>query len=530
MEYRKGRRAMSDKITRDYDVPIVRQPTSASIVVIDDTEQNLYTISRYLRRAGYEVYEGRTGEEALRLARKKPGLVILDVKLPDIMGYEVCRRIKSDPETASIPVLHTSATFVETRDKVAGLDGGADAYLAAPIKPDELIATVRALLRMHEAEKKAEEVATQWQTTFDAISSGVCLIDRHGRIERCNAYMTKLVNRTAAELVGLRFDQFAALAEIGTEAYARMRETRRRQSQEIASKQRWWLVTVDPVIERDQALGGAVCITEDITERKTSEESLARAEKRLRNYASELEQRVYERTANLEESNKALESFCYTIAHDLRAPLRAIQGLTSILLEDYAPTFDEPGRDYAGRVMAAAERMDRLLQDLLTYGRISHHTIDIELLDLEQHVRGALSQYKSEVTAANAEVRIHKSMPSIWGNSTFLGQVLSNLIGNALKFRRPGVKPVITIGAEKKQDGVRVTVCDNGIGIAPEHTQRIFDVFERLHPADSIPGTGIGLAIVKRAVERMNGRIGVESKPGEGSCFWFELPEHARRP
>src|SRR5947209_3208091 len=164
-----------------------------TILYVDDDEANRRALTWVFEAAGFEVREAATGNEALRLAEDKPDLVVLDVNLPDINGFEVCRRIKMHPGTNSIPVLHLSACYTASTDKVHGLDCGADGYLTKPVEPQELVAHAHALLRVHEAEERTRAVARQWQATFDAISDGVCLFDPQGKVVRCNQALARLL-------------------------------------------------------------------------------------------------------------------------------------------------------------------------------------------------------------------------------------------------------------------------------------------------------------------------------------------------
>jgi signal transduction histidine kinase len=282
---------------------------------------------------------------------------------------------------------------------------------------------------------------------------------------------------------------------------------------------------------------------------KESELALRESEEHLRRYATELEHRVAERTANLAQSIQSLEGVLYHVAHDLRAPLRGMASFTNILVDEYAPQLDERGRDYAFRISSAAQRMDRLVQDLLAYGRLAHTAVPVVNLSLESEVNAALNHFSEEIEARDATVEVCRPLPPVKANAAVLNQILSNLLSNALKFVRTETRPHLRICAEEttsriesaaaKANGVptldvrlsalegrfvRVWIEDNGIGISPEYHERIFRMFERLHGVGAYPGTGIGLAIVRKGVERMGGRTGVESVPGVGSRFWLELP------
>jgi signal transduction histidine kinase len=236
----------------------------------------------------------------------------------------------------------------------------------------------------------------------------------------------------------------------------------------------------------------------------------------LRGARDALEERVRERT-------QELESFAYTISHDLRAPLRGMQGFSHALLEDYGERLDETGRDFARRIAAAAERLDALIQDLLTYSRLTHIDVRMEKVPLEEVVNQVLRDMAPEIRERKAQVRMAERLPPVRAHRVMLTQVLVNLVSNAIKFVARGVEPRVEIRAEPRDGRVRLWVEDNGIGIAAEYHERIFRMFERLNRQEDYPGTGIGLAIVRKATERMGGTAGVESEPGRGSRFWIEL-------
>jgi PAS domain S-box-containing protein len=249
----------------------------------------------------------------------------------------------------------------------------------------------------------------------------------------------------------------------------------------------------------------------------------ARLYEEIQRNAAELEDRVAERTAQLKSANSELDRFAYSVSHDLRAPLRAMQGFSQALLEDYAGELDPSGQDYARRINSASERMDRLIQDLLAYSRISREEMALQPVSLEQTVAEAMAHLEGDFQARQAQVRVEPPLPEVQAHRATLLQTVANLVSNAIKFTAPGVQPQVRLWAEDRGERVRLWVEDNGLGIAPEHQERIFRIFERLHGIEAYPGTGIGLAIVKKGVERMGGQIGVESELGQGSRFWVEL-------
>jgi signal transduction histidine kinase len=183
----------------------------------------------------------------------------------------------------------------------------------------------------------------------------------------------------------------------------------------------------------------------------------------------------------------------------------------------------EPAREYAKRIAEASQRMDALINDLLDYSRLARAEVDVQPVALEGLVDGLLRDMKEEVARRRVAVVVERPLPSVYGHRLILAQVLANLLSNAIKFVAPGVDPRVVVRGEESGRRARIWVEDNGIGIAPEHQSRIFRVFERLHATDAYPGTGVGLAIVRKGIQRMGGRVGVESAVGAGSRFWFEL-------
>jgi signal transduction histidine kinase len=241
------------------------------------------------------------------------------------------------------------------------------------------------------------------------------------------------------------------------------------------------------------------------------------AEREIKELNVGLDRRVRERTAEL-------EAFAYTVAHDLRAPLRTMHGLSDILLEDAGSRLTEGERDHLRSIARAASRMDALIQDLLAYSQLGWAEVPLDVVDLGPLVQEALQSLGPYLRAHGAEIHVDPGMPLVAAHRTTLILAIENLISNAAKFVAPGVTPKIRVDAVVRARWVRLVVEDNGIGIAPQYQGKIFGVFERLHTTDVYPGTGIGLAIVRRAIERMGGRVGVESQEGKGSRFWCELP------
>ncbi len=246
-------------------------------------------------------------------------------------------------------------------------------------------------------------------------------------------------------------------------------------------------------------------------------------EEELRKYRGHLEELVQKRTNELSEVNAELKAFAYSVSHDLRAPLRTMYGFSQVLLEDYSSLLDAMGQEYVRRIEAAAKRMETLIQDLLNYSSLSRTEIRFQPIDMNRVFENILLQLNDEIQRRQAKIEISQPLPAVIGHQLILEQIFSNILTNALKFVSPERIPQVKIWAEPDAKSAIFWVEDNGIGIEKIYQDRIFNVFERLYPAETFPGTGIGLAIVRRGVDRLSGTVGLESTPGGGSKFWIKL-------
>jgi PAS domain S-box-containing protein len=263
--------------------------------------------------------------------------------------------------------------------------------------------------------------------------------------------------------------------------------------------------------------GRLVGVFQDVTER-------IRMEDDLRAWNVELEGRVTERTAELEARNRALETFTYSVSHDLKAPLRGLDGYSRLLLEDHAERLDEEGRRFLQTIRGAAQQMSRLIDDLLAYSRLERRAVQAGLVSLRPLVDALLAERGDEIRTRSVDVRVTVPDLVVHADADGLALALRNLIDNALKFARDSSPPQLTITALDRGDRAVLGVGDNGIGFEMRFHDRIFDIFQRLHPGEEYPGTGIGLAIVHKAMERMGGRAWAESEPGRGATFFLEIP------
>jgi len=263
-------------------------------------------------------------------------------------------------------------------------------------------------------------------------------------------------------------------------------------------------------------LAGYTQVTRDLTERRRQQE--------------ELERRVLERTREVEEANQklagansTLEAFASSVSHDVRAPLRAIHGLAVALQEDFGEQLGPTGTMYAEKIVHSAKGLDRLIEDLLALSCMDRMSIELGSISLRQAVNNAISHLSEDIEQSGARINAEHVEGSVCASAPVLLQIISNLLSNALKFTAAGVRPDIIIRTQRLNGRIRLWVEDKGIGVAPEHQEKIFGVFERLHGSEKYEGTGIGLAIVRHGAERLGGQAGIVSQPGQGSRFWIEL-------
>ncbi len=602
-----------------------------TILNVDDDEASRYAVSRILRQAGFEVMEAANGAEALRLVKENPDLIILDINLPDMSGFEVCRQIKADPATALISVLHLTATYKDSQSMVIGLEGGADGYLTHPVEPPVLVSTVKALLRVRQAEAELQAAAREWRTTFDAIGDAICLLDLEGRVLRCNEVMTNLLGKPFDKIIGRTCWELVHGASEPIEGcpIVRMRETRRRESLILPMGERWLEVTADPLLDEDGDLIGAVHIMTDITARKRAEEALRESEENFRSlaenafdgiliasgegahvyanaqlaeitgysiaellkttikdlaypdefnkvmerYIGRLEGkpvlRQYETIAvrkdgksvpieltatntawqgqpadlvfvrditerkraeeerrrllaELEAKNRELESFVYSVSHDLRAPVVSLDGFSHLLYKDFYDQLGDQGQHYLDRIQANVSHMNVLTSELLELARIGQVVGPTVEIDVAVLLRETQEELAIKLEEAGVELVVQEPLPTVHADRTRIRQVFTNLIENAIKFRSQERRLRIEVGCQQEGGFYRFHVADNGIGIAPQYHELIFAPFRQLDAQTE--GVGMGLALVKKIVEHHGGRVWVESEEGKGATFYFTLP------
>lgn len=494
------------------------------ILNVDDNAAGLYAKSRVLRHAGFTVIEAQSGSEALALAATAyPDLVLLDVHLPDMSGYEVCRQLKRKATLVNVFVLHISASFVEVHHKTRGLEGGADGYLTEPVEPEELIATIRAFLRLRQTEAALRESEERLRLALEAGKMATWDWDLlHNRVTWSEQLEPML--GLAKGTFGGTYEAFAALVHPADRQ--RVAEAVTRAQQEgvsyhlefrmlHASGQLHWVESRGQVYY--DHTGRPVRMTglhHDITERKVAAEALLTMNESL-------EQRVSERTAQLERSNRELDQFAYVASHDLKAPLRGIEQLASWISHDAAALLPEPSQEHLHKLRQRVRRMERLLNDLLAYSRVGRRDGKVEVVDTTALIHDVVALL---APPAGFSVQITGELPAVVAPRMPLEIVFRNLLDNALKHHHEPQHGEVSISAHVAGDFVEFCVRDNGPGIDPQFHDRIFGVFQTLQPRDQIEGSGMGLAIVKKTIEHRGGTVTVQSAIGAGTTFYFTWP------
>jgi PAS domain S-box-containing protein len=491
------------------------------VLVVDDEDATRYAVRRMLEGAGFALREAATGADALA---QTPGcdLVVLDVRLPDMSGFEVCRRIKSDPSTRSIPVLMLSATYQTSDYRTEGLTSGADAYLTHPAEPPELIAWLRALLRIRQVERFLRQSAREWQTTFDAISDAVCLLDQEGAIVRCNRALAQLSGRTFQALIGapageLLQELFGALPPQLGEGQPQgpaLSEARR--------GDRWFELTIDPVVDQSEQPAGSVLTISDVTRRRRLEEEerrLAQREdenSRLREHA--------DRMASLEHMKS---DFLRLTSHELRTPLAVLRGYVSLMGEGAFGPLPPNLERVVPTLAVKAYQMNLLINQMLETARLeeARPQLSLQPVDLVQAV-GEAVQLVRAFTRPGQRLLVESKTSTllVTADALRMATVITNIVDNAIKFSPEGGDVVCQIEARDGFGEVRVQ--DHGIGIRRKDLPRLFTRFTRVLASErsDIPGTGLGLSIARDLARLHGGDIVVESTFGAGSTFTLSIP------
>jgi PAS domain S-box-containing protein len=487
------------------------------IVVVDDNPASLYSTSRILRSAGFEVVEASTGTDALAAAAHDTDLIVLDINLPDIDGLEVCRRLRARSHTSYLPIVHLTATFIGGDDYLHGLSAGGDSYLTHPVDPPVLIATVRALLYARQADVVRRSTDARFRAVFELASSGIALFDADLVYQDVNPEFCRLAGRDRTEIIGKSCINLVVPGHevLCKQLHAALSSGGRWEGTMPVTRPDGSVVEVEWRFAADNSDGARIAIATNITER----ERLLASERAARTEA--------------ERSNRLKDEFLATLSHELRNPLNAMLGWASVLKrKNVTPAMLTQGLD-------AIERNSRvqshLIEDLLDFAgiRFGKMRIDLDAIQPAGSVESAVEVVGAQAQHKGVEIKLqlHDREAYVFADDSRLQQIVWNLLSNAIKFTPAGGH--IEVSARVVDREYEIAVTDTGRGISPEFLPQIFERFSQQETGTgkSFAGLGIGLTIVKHLVDIQEGTIVVQSEGvGKGATFRVRLPLTDKRP
>jgi PAS domain S-box-containing protein len=487
---------------------------NTTILIVDDIASNIYALENLLAKDDRIFLTATSGSEGLKIALgTNLDLIILDVQMPDMDGFEVANMLKSNKRTKDIPILFASAEMKEQKNIVKGLEEGAIDYLFKPLDPEVTRAKVNVLLKLELQRKELIEKNSALEKSFILINNCcdiICTIDAESmRFEEYNTATCTLLGYTPGEMDANPLTFFLASDDI--ENIENLRRSRkdtlsfetRMYCKDRSSKWLQWNIAVKG--------SKWFCNARDITDRKLADEEI-----------KHLNQNLKENVQQLEMANRELESFSYSVSHDLRSPLRALSMYSQIIEDEHLPGLSPEAQKMFANIKRNTHRMGRLIDDLLEFSRLGKKTVKKNVINMKNLIE---SVYNELETPYKKGVLILDELPEIEADYNLLKQVVINLISNAVKYSSKIENASVHVGFLDKEDEVIYFVKDNGVGFDMEYLNKLFGVFQRLHSEKEFEGTGVGLAIVSRIVEKHGGRVWAEAKVNEGATFYFSLPK-----
>ncbi len=533
------------------------------ILIVDDNSTNRCLLESLLEEEGYDVTAAEDGQEALdRVHADPPDLIISDILMPVMDGYALCRHCKSHEQLKKIPFIFYTATYTEAKDKKFALSLGADRFIIKPQEPDVFIRILKEvweqktvkeesvnplgeemeffrqyneilfsklekkMLDLEIAHQKLKGLEERYRLSFENVTDIIFTVDTDLNISTVSPSLEKILGYPLSDFVGQPVSVLGKVLTPESLEHA-LREIDLILKGETIRASIYRLITADgtmkygevsgsPIMHNDRIVG-MISIVRDITARKQAEDELKRLNQ-------ELERRVAERTTQLEMMIKELDAFCYSVSHDLQAPLRAIDGFSRILLDKYwDQPLDETGRDYLERVCKRTQHMGQLIDDLLKLAKMSQSDFRSRSVNLSGMVRTIVEQYRQADPGRTVSVTIQEGI-IVHGDPDLLQIALECLIDNAWKFTGKAEQPRVEFGMHLKEGRRTYFIRDNGVGFDMAYADKLFGAFQRLHRTGEFAGTGVGLATVKRIMTRHGGQVWAEGTVGKGATIFFTLP------
>ncbi len=511
----------------------------ANILIVDDNAGKRLALASLLQHLNQNLIMAESGQAALRLVlAHEYAVILLDVQMPDMDGFETAQIIRSRRKSEHTPIIFVTAYSPEEADRMRGYSLGAVDYIFAPVVPEILRAKVSVFVdlyhktraikwheqQLREAEAREHqkrlaetaerlEIETQRNRFFTLSVELLAIAGIDGYFKQVNPTWGKTLGLTNRELLEKPLielihpeDRVAANIEWQRQVSEQTADCIESRFLCDGGSHRWlsWSATAFP------QEGLMYVFARDVTERKNFEHTLQR------------------KNIELAASNMELESFSYSVSHDLRSPLRAINGYAALVQESYADQLDDDGRRYLSVICGNSNRMGILIDDLLAFSRLGRQAIAKANLDMNRLVQESIAEVLQGQEDQLLDIAV-SALPPTRADSALLRQVWVNLISNAIKYTGKSAKPVIAVDGYTDGAESVYSIRDNGIGFDMKYYDKLFGIFQRLHRGDEFSGTGVGLAIVHRVVMRHGGRVWAEGKPNEGSTFFFALPIEEKR-
>ena len=496
-----------------------------AVLLVDDRPDKLAALEAVLSGLDLTLITAGSGKEALRhLLANEFAVILLDVNMPVMDGFETAALIRSRRSSEHTPIIFVTGINDTDTHVSRGYSLGAVDYIFTPVVPEVLRTKVSVFIdlfrknremRLHaeslatKAELRAATLESRLGALLNRLNVGVFRCTVGGRLITANPSFLRIMGlHPSVDLSTVDMASFYARPAERADLIARLEHDGQIQEQHVQQRRAdgtliWASVskTLIPTGDGERCIDGLI---EDITLRKQAEEALI------------------SKSEELSRSNAELEQFAYIASHDLQEPLRMVSAFSSLLATRYADRFDDRGKHFLTQVVDGATRMQQMIRDVLSFAKLGQ-TVPATRVNCREAVERALFNLQGSITDSHAEIVVGE-LPEVQGDPVMLGQVFQNLIANGLKFRRRDTTPRVEISAQQDGEIWWILVADNGIGIPAEHRERVFGVFQRLHTRDVYEGTGIGLAVCRKVVQRHGGRILIEDNDRGGSTFRFSLP------